>query len=139
MQVADQLPQHLVSPGVAGGFPQGHRGDSDYRYHVPVSQLLTVDGGQVIEEEGEPGKVFRVRVGGGTDQVLQSPVIGRRHLTRLRDAVALLRAQKHIAPDAEPRLLLISGAGFEKDLLATAEASGGQVQLIDLELLYNGA
>lgn len=66
-------------------------------------------------------------------------IIGRRHLTRLRDAVALLRAQKHIAPDAEPRLLLISGAGFEKDLLATAEASGGQIQLLDLERLYNGA
>lgn len=66
-------------------------------------------------------------------------IMGPRHLTRLRDAVALLRAQKRIAPDAEPRLLLISGAGFDSGLVATAAASGGQIQLIDLERLYTGA
>lgn len=65
-------------------------------------------------------------------------IIGNRHLAKLRDAVALLRAQKHIAPDAEPRLLFISGAGFEGGLVAAAEASGGQIQLVGLMRLYSG-
>lgn len=65
-------------------------------------------------------------------------IIGNRHLARLRDTVGLLRAQKRIGPDAEPRLLFISGTGFEDGLVATAAANGGQIQLIDLERLYAG-
>jgi uncharacterized protein len=65
--------------------------------------------------------------------------IGTRHLTKLRDASALLRAQGRISPDAEPRLLFLSGTGFTSDLTAAAGASRGQIQLVDLERLYTGS
>jgi uncharacterized protein len=64
--------------------------------------------------------------------------IGTRHLIKLRDATALLRAQRRISPDAEPQLIFISGAGFTSDLAAAA-ASGGQIQLVNLERLYSGS
>jgi uncharacterized protein len=72
-------------------------------------------------------------------EVKSGETIGARHLIKLRDAAALLRAQRRISPDAEPRLIFISGAGFTGDLGAAAAASGGQIQLVDLERLYSGS
>jgi hypothetical protein len=66
-------------------------------------------------------------------------VIGHAHLNKLREAVGLLRAQRHVEADVQPALLLFSGAGFTDELSAEAAGSGGMVQLIGLERLYSGS
>jgi len=66
-------------------------------------------------------------------------VIGHGHLNRLREAVGLLRAQRHLEPQAQPVLLLFSGVGFTPELAAEAAGTGGTVQLIGLERLYAGS
>jgi AAA+ ATPase superfamily predicted ATPase len=62
-----------------------------------------------------------------------------RHLTRLREATELLRAQHKIRADAKPRLLLFSGTGFTRELEEAATASDGTVHLIGLDRLYSGS
>lgn len=64
--------------------------------------------------------------------------IGMPHLSRLRHATDLLRAQGKIPPDGQPRLLLFSGAGFAPEVAAQAAASDGTVQLVGLDRLYAG-
>lgn len=66
-------------------------------------------------------------------------VIGHGYLSRLREAADLLRAQRHVEPDAHPVLLLFTGVGFTRELNAEAADSGGTVQLIGLERLYSGS
>jgi hypothetical protein len=66
-------------------------------------------------------------------------VIGHGHLNRLREAADLLRAQRYVEPDTHPVLLLFSGVGFTRELIAEAAGSGGTVQLIGLERLYSGS
>ncbi|MGH3274166.1 MAG: ATP-binding protein [Streptosporangiaceae bacterium] len=58
-----------------------------------------------------------------------------RHLARLRDIAGLLESR-----DQRPGVLaLFSGTGFAPELAAAAAASGGRVQLIGLDRLYQGA
>jgi uncharacterized protein len=72
-------------------------------------------------------------------EVKSGEVIGHGHLNRLREAVGLLRAQRHLEPGAQPVLLLFSGVGFTPELAAEAADTGGTVQLIGLERLYVGS
>jgi hypothetical protein len=72
-------------------------------------------------------------------EVKSGEVIGHGHLAKLREAVDLLRAQRHVDADAQPVLLFFSGAGFTLELAAEAAASGGAVQLIGPERLYYGS
>ncbi len=65
--------------------------------------------------------------------------VGTGHLSRLREGVGLLRAQRRIGEDASPRLLLFSGDGFTSELAKEAAASAGTVQLIGLDRLYTGS
>lgn len=62
-------------------------------------------------------------------------VIGMGHLNRLR-RIADLLAERNQRPGV---LVLFSGAGFTRELRDIAGASGGQVQLVDLERLYEGS
>ncbi len=71
-------------------------------------------------------------------EAMSGEVIGHGHLSQLREAVNLLRAQSHLEPGVQPVLLLFSGAGFTPGLAAEAADSGGTVQLIGLERLYSG-
>ena len=72
-------------------------------------------------------------------EVKSGEIIGPGHLNQLREAVDLLRAQRHFEPEAQPVLLLFSGVGFTPELAAEAADSGGTVQLIGLERLYSGS
>jgi hypothetical protein len=62
-------------------------------------------------------------------------VMGMGHLGRMEKIVDVLAAQgRH--PGV---IVLFSGAGFTPDLTSTAAASGGRVQLVDLERMYTGS
>lgn len=51
-------------------------------------------------------------------EAMSSEVIGHGHLSQLREAVNLLRAQSHLEPGVQPVLLLFSGAGFTPGLVS---------------------
>jgi AAA+ ATPase superfamily predicted ATPase len=72
-------------------------------------------------------------------EVKSGETMTTRHLTRLREAAELLRAQHKIPEDAQPRLLLFSGAGFTPELTEAEAASDRTVQLIGLDRLYVGS
>lgn len=67
-------------------------------------------------------------------EVKWNDVVGMSHLRRLEEVATLLEKQGR-----RPGVLcLFSGAGFMPELTKAAAKSGGRIQLVDLERLYQG-